>query len=205
MTEPKLGPCCRCGTTNGVRNLLMLQQKAPTPGQGWGCYQCHLPMDGAISVVCDNCLPEPVEFACKGASERVPVASLTGYHLHDLSRHEELHKDAKLLLAELCWFKESPDAGHPLCLCSWCGHEIAAADEFPDEDDQGIAVRMWNGRNEEARFHHACFEQVIDLGVIEIHAGGSKEESDRRTLEYARQQTDDKTEQSFIVNFESME
>jgi hypothetical protein len=70
----------------------MLDQKAPEPGKGWACFQCGLPADGAIVVVCDHCLRvrAPYRWACSGypgEGDRVPIESLTGTNEHDMSRH----------------------------------------------------------------------------------------------------------------------
>ncbi|WP_373525075.1 hypothetical protein [Nostoc sp.] len=52
-----LGACCGCGCTGEtVQNLIMLQKKAPVPGTGWGCLVCGVPSDGAVAVVCNDCL-----------------------------------------------------------------------------------------------------------------------------------------------------
>ena len=50
---PDLGPCCCCGGTERVRDIVMLSRKAPVPGTGWGCVVCGLPNDGASYVCCD--------------------------------------------------------------------------------------------------------------------------------------------------------
>jgi len=94
-----LGPCCVCESTIAVHSIVMLHQKAPIAGRGWGCVVCGLASDGALAVVCDRCADnlepaEPIEmhlrFACRGypaADGRVPIATLTGTHDHDLSQH----------------------------------------------------------------------------------------------------------------------
>lgn len=95
----KLGPCCSCGRDDPkhpARNVLMLQQKSPIPGRGWGCVQCGLPADGAVAVVCDECLQanRPRQFACRGwpgVDGRVAIGELVGSHQHDLSKHPEHH------------------------------------------------------------------------------------------------------------------
>jgi hypothetical protein len=52
-----LGSCCACGCYGAqVRNILLIQRLAPVPGTGWGCVVCGLPSDGAIAVVCNDCL-----------------------------------------------------------------------------------------------------------------------------------------------------
>ena len=91
-----LGPCCICGGERRVEGVILLHKKAPIAGRGWGCLVCHLPEDGAVAVVCRRCLvihPDPVSalrYACKGRpgeDGRVPILSLVGNHVHDLSYH----------------------------------------------------------------------------------------------------------------------
>ncbi|RCJ34623.1 hypothetical protein A6769_22095 [Nostoc punctiforme NIES-2108] len=55
-----LGACCGCGTTNNslVRNILTLHKKALVAGTGWECFICGIPANGAIAVVCDDCLAQ---------------------------------------------------------------------------------------------------------------------------------------------------
>ena len=93
-----LGPCCRCETTQGVRNILMLEHKSPIAGRGWGCLGCHLPQDGAVAVLCDGCMRLHHEgagsplFACRGfpgTDGRCPIEALTGLHQHDMRYHPE--------------------------------------------------------------------------------------------------------------------
>jgi hypothetical protein len=97
--DTKLGPCCMCEATEGVRNILMLSRRGVVKGHGWGCVECDLPTDGAIVVLCDACLAiyqadeSALRFACRGypASEgRVPIADLPpGVFDHDESKHKE--------------------------------------------------------------------------------------------------------------------
>lgn len=91
-----LGPCCNCEATAGVRNIVSLHKKSPIPGRGWGCLVCGLPMDGAITVLCDGCLAkfhqrgEEPRLACRGYPAhdgRVPIGELTGTHQHDMRKH----------------------------------------------------------------------------------------------------------------------
>jgi hypothetical protein len=93
------GPCCVCRTWSPkMRSIGMLPFKSPTPGKGWGCFQCGLPSDGAIIVICDDCYElegKPV-LACAEypkSSARVDVESLTVPHEHDRSKHPELEID----------------------------------------------------------------------------------------------------------------
>lgn len=54
-----VGTCCICGEENSkVRNFVTIERLAPIPGTGWGCIVCDLPSDGAVAVICDDCLPE---------------------------------------------------------------------------------------------------------------------------------------------------
>lgn len=99
-----LGPCCVCERRGGVRNVLQLEFKSPSPGKGWGCLQCGLPADGAIAVVCDQCLGRmastpngddrrlALKFVCAGfpgIDGRVPFETVKNgpKHTHDLAKH----------------------------------------------------------------------------------------------------------------------
>lgn len=91
---PDLGPCCVCGVIGPtVRNIMMLDQRTPTPGSGWGCFVCGLPMDGAVAVLCDACTHSEIKFVCDGypaEGKRVPVAELSAdVFAHDMSKHAE--------------------------------------------------------------------------------------------------------------------
>lgn len=73
---------------------MMLEYKAPTPGTGWGCRECGLEQDGALAVLCDDCIEKraPIRWACLGDPARlgrVEVEQLTGLHQCDLSKHPE--------------------------------------------------------------------------------------------------------------------
>lgn len=105
---PALGPCCICekdGPT--VHSIFMLGHRAPIAGRGWGCYACGLAADGAVAVVCDECLGPldakgvPVDrsidsrlrFACRGypgEDGRIPIGELDPAPFeHDLSKHHD--------------------------------------------------------------------------------------------------------------------
>lgn len=93
-----LGPCCACEGSEGVRNVLMLPYRAPTPGHGWGCFQCGLPLDGAVAVICDGCMRGQVEIkhVCTGRPAeggRTSISLVKGHHFdHDLTRHPEINQ-----------------------------------------------------------------------------------------------------------------
>jgi hypothetical protein len=94
-----LGSCCACGIEGPeVSHVLMLPQKAPIAGHGWGCVVCGLSPDGATAVLCDACLAQEAEliWACRGyaATEgRVGIETLTGEHHHDPAFHPEMEAD----------------------------------------------------------------------------------------------------------------
>ena len=48
-------------------------------------------------------------------------------------------------------FADSPDAGHPDCLCSRCGLRI-----YDDE----IPIRFFAENDLEYRFHHECYSMA---------------------------------------------
>ena len=50
---------------------------------------------------------------------------------------------------DITWFMDSPDAGDPNCTCSLC-----------DELINDHAIRLFDDRNREARFHLRCFEKL---------------------------------------------
>jgi len=88
-----LGSCCGCGTREGVRNVMMLNMRAPVPGTGWGCVVCDLPSDGAVAVLCDACLDRPVKNVCVGFAKddkRVSVETLSSAPFdHDPKKHAD--------------------------------------------------------------------------------------------------------------------
>ena len=96
--EIDLGPCCACGKSGpDVRNVVMLSRRGPTPGKGWGCVVCGLPLDGAIAVLCDGCLEAQAEirFVCIGypaEDGRLPIEELPfEFFDHQREFHEEYH------------------------------------------------------------------------------------------------------------------
>lgn len=179
--DTEMGPCCRCGKSDEpARCIIMLPFKAPVPGHGWGCVQCGQPQDGAIAVICDRCedpLFRPdadLRWACRGfpAKEgRIPYLELAGHHDHDITRHPEL--PAADMYARLKWFDDSPLEGDPGCICSACVKPIMDFEESDSDladfdDDEGIAIRMWNDHQQEMRFHVRCFSFLTDRGVLTV-------------------------------------
>lgn len=93
-----LGKCCACQGIENVRNLVMHVKRAPVPGTGWGCVACSLPMNGALSVICDRCLESDAQIteACFGfptGKMRVPIHALRDELFdHDLGFHPEVKR-----------------------------------------------------------------------------------------------------------------
>lgn len=93
-----LGSCCICGGMDGVKNICMLSFKAKTPGFGWGCFKCGLPQDGAVAVLCDDCIAKyqngtPIKYAVDGypfENRRIPFDELVEPFNCDLSKHPEI-------------------------------------------------------------------------------------------------------------------
>lgn len=131
---PFFGPCCACYQVVPLRNIAFLEQKAPTPGTGWGCVQCGLADDGAIALFCDLCADalKEIRWACAGKidkPERVPVGQLTGKHKHNRARHPELNRT----MCRVCGCTDEEaciDANGQPCrwvepnLCSHCAIEV---------------------------------------------------------------------------------
>lgn len=93
---PELGSCCGCGVTGrSVNTIVILGVRAPVAGTGWGCFACHLPLDGAVAVLCETCANDDSEirFACVGwpyDNVRIERAQLTEPFIHDAKNHPEL-------------------------------------------------------------------------------------------------------------------
>lgn len=88
------GPCCCCERPiRGVVNILMLDLRAPIAGTGWGCATCDLPPDGAIAVVCLDCLglkPRFVVNGFVGGAKRTKIGALGEPRFaHDAASHLE--------------------------------------------------------------------------------------------------------------------
>ena len=99
---PDFGACCVCETTEGVRNMILLDKRAQVSGHGWGCFVCGLATDGANAVLCDPCLERFREdqsvltMACRGypASDgRVAIAELEPF-----THNEWLHREPQRLV-----------------------------------------------------------------------------------------------------------
>lgn len=98
-----LGPCCICESTKDVDNLLQLDFKVKSESC-WGCWQCGLPVEGAVAAVCDACMEKykddvdietKLKFLMDTAERRIPMPPVEERvpHVHDLSKHPEVEID----------------------------------------------------------------------------------------------------------------
>lgn len=96
------GRCCACGDfREGMLTIVMLDRRLPIEhrGEGWGCFQCNAPNEGAVAVLCDACTialelgTGEVVMACAGnvqSRDRLRVADLVERFDHDLKMHPEV-------------------------------------------------------------------------------------------------------------------
>ncbi|MCL6578010.1 MAG: hypothetical protein K6T73_01305 [Candidatus Bathyarchaeota archaeon] len=93
-----IGSCCACGKEDKtVRNLIMLNLKGHVSGAGWGCFVCGLPPDGAIAVICDECVErnvktDEIKWVIKGYALEKGMGlrtELTEPFGHDMTKHQK--------------------------------------------------------------------------------------------------------------------
>ena len=98
------GSCCVCEKPDTELNVFQMDYKNPVPSESaWGCFTCNLPMEGAVAVVCDECVEafpdeeiwDKILFLMDGATRRIPVPDVKDRisHEHDLSEHPELRSE----------------------------------------------------------------------------------------------------------------
>jgi hypothetical protein len=103
--DDDLGTCCACGCkptqANPVRSLVFMDYKRPPgSGSGWGCFQCGLPAEGAVAVLCDRCVELAratgkdfrIVWICAGEHQRGRLNVHTFEHVphdHDMAKHPE--------------------------------------------------------------------------------------------------------------------
>jgi hypothetical protein len=168
-----LGPCCACEKTGpDVRNILCLNRLCPSPGKGWGCLQCDLPLNYAYAVLCDACLegpfgagPADIRFVCAGypgKDGRTPIEAAPEVKVkHNPLYHPEM-------IQEMKWFDDSPDYGWPECVCSICGDAIPDPEELDySQGERFIPLRLYrkpsaaHPHGQEARFCMDCVPAVM--------------------------------------------
>ena len=98
METCSMGACCACGSRRNERSLICLPFRVPDlwrveDGTGqWGCFQCGLPPEGAVAVVCDKCMlagRDPTTFCigAPGKGSRAGVELLVEVFQHDMKKH----------------------------------------------------------------------------------------------------------------------
>ena len=91
-----LGSCCICELRTDVNNVLHLNFKIESESR-WGCFECDLPIEGAVACFCDACVEsyglDTVEshlrFLMNGTEKRIPMPppEKRPPHEHDLRYH----------------------------------------------------------------------------------------------------------------------
>ena len=94
------GTCCICEQEIEDPVLLSLSFKIHVESETkWGCYQCGLPNEGAVAVICDDCFDEDdvdfedkIKYLMNGGRGRIPVPPVEDRIPHecDLSLHPEV-------------------------------------------------------------------------------------------------------------------
>ena len=87
--------CCSCAELKKtVRNFLCVPALGPSPGKGWGCVVCDIPANGAVAILCDDCIAQgdpPIQFIIEGSAfEGKLIPWLPDQAIpfdHDLSKH----------------------------------------------------------------------------------------------------------------------
>jgi len=92
------GTCCVCEVeSTDVNNFVMLPYKAPVPGTGWGCFVCDMDSDGAMSVMCTECLMKlnhfevEIKFVIDGFPKNKKRKPLENYLKIPFMHNPELH------------------------------------------------------------------------------------------------------------------
>ena len=99
MSDFDYGTCCVCESVIEDPILISLPFKVHVESESkWGCFQCGLPFEGAVAVICDACVDEhgvniedKIKFLMNN-KERIPVppVEIRIPHEHDYSLHSEI-------------------------------------------------------------------------------------------------------------------
>lgn len=98
--EMNLGACCICEKNDEtVINVIALHFRAPILGTGWGCFKCGMPNNGALVVICDECMETydgkidtSIKFIVSGypaKRKRIPIelVDVKDRFQHDMAQH----------------------------------------------------------------------------------------------------------------------
>jgi hypothetical protein len=97
-----------CGQENdSVRTMIYLPFRAPLAGTGWCCGMCRTDYDGAIAVLCDECLERKDPIAqlrwvvCGPihSLERIAIEDAPRERIeHDVEQHAEFAREMQAVL-----------------------------------------------------------------------------------------------------------
>ncbi len=103
--EMDLGACCICEKNDAtVVNVLAMHFRAPIDGTGWGCSQCKRPSNGALAVICDECMEKyegkidtSLKFVIKGYPAKrkriaIELVDTSIRFEHDMSQHKDVQQ-----------------------------------------------------------------------------------------------------------------
>jgi len=77
----------------------MINHPGPTPGKGWGCFTCDLPLNGALAVLCDACFDlylagEPLRSICTGNPDKDGRTPYDQMSQEPFEHNMDLHPEA---------------------------------------------------------------------------------------------------------------
>ena len=143
--------------------------------------QCGVPPGERLNLSSMDCLLEFLEanFTARDPSVRDQAALMVALGKLVTGKAEDMPSDiegaAQYITAPLGikfdkeaairWFRDSPDAGDSLCICSYC-EEVISKEDAP-------AIRLFDNK-QEARFHFECFQTCNTYDLIPDNAEPTK-------------------------------
>lgn len=144
---PTLGACCACGQDGPtVRNIMMLDFRAPVAGTGWGCIVCGLPSDGAIAVLCDACAERNAEIrdVCVGQpgdNVRTEIKTVQQPFGHDLSKHVVIPDYYSPQLGAPLYWRNEPSGLLAAAVMAMHAHGADPKQPGPSAEQLGMIAR----------------------------------------------------------------